>query len=60
MATGLHFKNIIRIGYLNNHVERMEDYLSKYDIVIVNDGSLSTAQMFVDLIAGKNSSVSTK
>jgi len=55
MATGLHVKDIIRIGYLNIHAdERMEEYLSLYDIVIINDGSLSTAQMLVDLISGRD------
>jgi 5'-nucleotidase len=39
MSDGLHFHpdSIIRIGYLNTKVERLNEYLAAFDVVIVGD-----------------------
>ena len=51
MAEGLHYKNILRVGYLNAHQdERMEQYMDKFDVIVLGDGSLQPIQSFVDLV----------
>ncbi|RHY29666.1 hypothetical protein DYB32_004974 [Aphanomyces invadans] len=51
MTEGLDGKEVLRIGFLNTHIEeRMAEYLSLYDVVIVNDGTLHFAHVVVDLI----------
>ena len=41
MSDGFKYKNIIRIGFLNyEDEEKLEDYKEKYDVVILNDGSI--------------------
>ena len=49
MSDGLtfHEDHIIRIGYLNDKVERLPEYLAAYDVVIVGDPSF---QFPMDLI----------
>ena len=54
MANGIHFKEIIRIGYLNTKVaERLEDYLTRFDIVVIGDGSLHPVQLILDFVCSK-------
>ena len=51
---------ILKIGYLHDHVnERLEAYMEAFDVVVVGDGSLSPAQMILDLVHKKKSSEST-
>ncbi|RLN50290.1 hypothetical protein BBJ29_003514 [Phytophthora kernoviae] len=51
MAEGLKAEEIIRVGYLNVHVdEALDEYLDLYDVVIVNDGTLIPVEMLIDQI----------
>jgi 5'-nucleotidase len=41
MIEGFEFENIIKVGFLNEHVEeRLEKFKSNYDIIILNDGGM--------------------
>jgi len=33
----IHDDRIIKVGFLNDRIERMEQYLEKYDVVILDD-----------------------
>lgn len=40
MVDGFEFNNLIKIGFLNNNLEEsLEEFKSKYDILITNDGN---------------------
>ena len=57
MADGLHYEEILRVGYLNVHEdERMEDYMNRFDVIVLGDGSLKPVQSFVDFILARESS----
>ncbi|KAF0699223.1 Aste57867_10188 [Aphanomyces stellatus] len=52
MTEGLDGKEVLRVGFLNTHIdERMAQYLDLYDVVIINDGTLHFAHRLVDLVA---------
>ncbi|OQR99855.1 pyrimidine 5'-nucleotidase (UMPH-1)-like protein [Achlya hypogyna] len=54
MAHGLPVHNIIKVGFLNtNQEERLAEYLTIFDVVIINDGTLSLPHTLVRAIAGK-------
>ncbi|KDO33840.1 HAD-superfamily hydrolase [Saprolegnia parasitica CBS 223.65] len=54
MATGLPVHNIIKIGFLNHsQEERLAEYLGIFDVVIINDGTLSLPHTLLRAIAGK-------
>ncbi|KAH9126205.1 hypothetical protein LEN26_009404 [Aphanomyces euteiches] len=54
MTHGLDEKLVLRVGFLNTHVEeRLEEYLRLYDVVIVHDGTLHLAHLLVDLITNQ-------
>ncbi|OQS02223.1 pyrimidine 5'-nucleotidase (UMPH-1), partial [Thraustotheca clavata] len=54
MAEGLPVHNIIKIGFLNTHQEeKLGEYLTLFDVVIINDGSLSFAHTLIRAIQGK-------
>ncbi|KAG7390762.1 5'-nucleotidase, cytosolic III [Phytophthora pseudosyringae] len=49
MADGLDAEAIIRIGFLNVHVdEALEEYLELYDVVFTNDASLVPVEMLIE------------
>ena len=52
MANGLHYADILKIGFLNEAVdENLNDYKNVYDVIILNDGSMDFANQFLkDLI----------
>ena len=52
MANGLHYEDIVKIGFLNEGVdENLDDYKRVFDVVILNDGSMDFANQFLkDLI----------
>ena len=48
MANGLHYADILKIGYLNEEVdENLDDYKRVFDVVILNDGSMDFANEFL-------------
>jgi len=56
MADGLHYNEILKVAYLNHHVEeRLEEYMNVFDVVIVGDGSLAPVQTIVDIACNSNS-----
>ncbi|KAL3657059.1 hypothetical protein V7S43_018106 [Phytophthora oleae] len=51
MADGLEVEQIIRIGFLNVHVEDALDiYIDLYDVVLTNDASLSPVENLLEQI----------
>ncbi|EGZ07613.1 hypothetical protein PHYSODRAFT_528840 [Phytophthora sojae] len=49
MAEGLDEEEIIRVGFLNVHVdEALDEYLDLYDVVFTHDASLVPVQMLVE------------
>lgn len=51
MCEGLDAEEIIRVGFLNVHVdEALEEYLELYDVVFTHDASLVPVQMLVEQI----------
>ncbi|KAG6969915.1 hypothetical protein JG688_00005118 [Phytophthora aleatoria] len=55
MADGLDADEIIRVGFLNLHVdEALEEYLELYDVVFTNDASLVPVQMLIEQITASN------
>ncbi|GMF17956.1 unnamed protein product [Phytophthora lilii] len=49
MADGLDADEIIRVGFLNVHVdEALDEYLELYDVVFTNDASLVPVQMLIE------------
>ncbi|EGZ07596.1 hypothetical protein PHYSODRAFT_528994 [Phytophthora sojae] len=49
MADGLDADEIIRVGFLNVHVdEALDEYLELYDVVFTNDASLMPVQMLIE------------
>ncbi|KAL3669205.1 hypothetical protein V7S43_005588 [Phytophthora oleae] len=51
MCEGLDAEEIIRVGFLNVHVdEALEEYLDLYDVVFTHDASLVPVQMLVEQI----------
>jgi len=48
MANTLHYEDILKIGFLNEEIdERLDDYKSVYDVVILNDGSMNFPNHFL-------------
>lgn len=51
MADGLDADEIIRVGFLNMHVdETLNEYLELYDVVFTNDASLVPVEMLIEQI----------
>ncbi|OWZ21765.1 Cytosolic 5'-nucleotidase III [Phytophthora megakarya] len=51
MADGLEIDEIIRVGFLNLHVdEALDEYLELYDVVFTNDASLVPVEMLITAI----------
>ncbi|ETI53535.1 HAD hydrolase, family IE [Phytophthora nicotianae P10297] len=49
MAEGLNADEIIRVGFLNVHVdEKLDEYLDLYDVVFTHDASLVPVQMLIE------------
>ncbi|GMF29128.1 unnamed protein product [Phytophthora lilii] len=49
MAEGLEAEEIIRVGFLNVHVdEALDEYLDLYDVVFTHDASLIPVQMLIE------------
>ncbi|KAL4101882.1 hypothetical protein PRIC1_005630 [Phytophthora ramorum] len=52
MSEGLDAEEVIRVGFLNVHVdESLDEYLDLFDVVFTHDASLAPVQMLVDQIA---------
>ncbi|MBU2503585.1 MAG: hypothetical protein KJ879_00835 [Nanoarchaeota archaeon] len=48
MITGFNYDNLIKIGFLNENIEKnLENYKQKYDVLILND---SSAEFIVNLL----------
>ncbi len=48
MANGLHYEDIVKIGFLNELVdENLDDYMRVFDVVILNDGSMDFPNSFL-------------
>jgi HAD superfamily hydrolase (TIGR01544 family) len=57
MAEGLNADEIIRVGFLNVHVdEELSEYLDLFDVVLTHDASLLPVQMLVEQITATTSS----
>lgn len=42
MIKGFDYKNIIKVGFLNENIEEnLEQYKHNFDVVIINDGSMN-------------------
>jgi len=42
MIEGFPYKNLIKIGFLNENVdERLKEFKKNYDVVIINDGDMN-------------------
>ncbi|TDH72433.1 hypothetical protein CCR75_004449 [Bremia lactucae] len=55
MAEGLNADEIIRVGFLNVHVEEaLDEYLELYDVVLTCDASLLPVQMLIEQIVKSN------
>ena len=52
MANGLHYEDIVKIGFLNEEVDvNLDNYKKVFDVVILNDGSMDFANQFLkDLV----------
>jgi len=51
MVAGLEHDQVLSIGFLNDKVnERLDIYKDQFDIVILNDGSMSLVKHFIDII----------
>ncbi|KAH7464739.1 hypothetical protein PRIC2_010423 [Phytophthora ramorum] len=49
MADGLDADEVIRVGFLNMHVdEALDEYLELYDVVFTNDASLFAVEMLIE------------
>ncbi|RLN94958.1 hypothetical protein BBJ28_00021668 [Nothophytophthora sp. Chile5] len=52
MAEGLKTDEIIRVGFLNVHVEEaLEEYLELYDVVLTHDANLASVEMLIEQFA---------
>ncbi|OWZ17791.1 HAD hydrolase [Phytophthora megakarya] len=61
MAEGLNAEEIIRVGFLNVHVnEALDEYLDLFDVVFTHDGNLVPVQMLVEQITTASISASSK
>jgi cytosolic 5'-nucleotidase 3 len=55
MVDGFHYKNLIKIGFLNENIEaNIKDYKKSYDVVILNDGNMNYINGLVKKIISKN------
>ena len=51
MVTGFAYKNLISIGFLNDHVdELLGRYQSKFDVVITHDGPMDYVNELLNTI----------
>ena len=51
MIEGFDFENLIKIGFLNKKVEEQkEDYKERYDVVVLNDGSMDYLNNLINKI----------
>ena len=54
MAKGLDHHNVLRVGFLNDKEERLEQYKQAYDVVLLGDGDISFARDLLDKIVGSS------
>lgn len=54
MSEGLEVENILKIGFLNTKVEeRLAEFTEKFDVVLINDNSMSYLHSVVEqVVAG--------
>ncbi|KAJ8561691.1 hypothetical protein ON010_g7992 [Phytophthora cinnamomi] len=53
MADGLDADEVLRVGFLNVHVdEALDEYLELYDVVFTHDASLLPVQMLIEQMTG--------
>ena len=51
MINGFNYKNLIRVGFLNENVEQnLERYKENFDVIILNDGSMRYVNKLLDKI----------
>lgn len=51
MTEGLRTEEVIRVGFLNiNEQDKKEQYMEKFDIVLINDPGMDSIQKIVDRI----------
>ena len=51
MSDGLDADTVLSVGFLNDRVEdRLEEYASRFDVVVVNDGGVEYVQELVDQV----------
>jgi HAD superfamily hydrolase (TIGR01544 family) len=52
MSEGMDYKNILKIGFLNENIEnQLPLYEKEFDIVILNDGSLELVEKIIEFIS---------
>jgi len=55
---GIEPDSIIRIGFLNDHLERFPDFLNSFDVVVLGDPGLDfPLELVRDIINGENNIV---
>lgn len=50
MAKGLDQHNVLAVGFLNDREERLEEYKTRYDVVLLGDGNISFVQQLLQCI----------
>lgn len=51
MVEGIHYNEIIKIGFLNDKIEEnLELYKKAYDVIILNDGTMEFATELIEEI----------
>ena len=54
----MRFREVLRIGYINykfcwKPAETLESYYKRFDILIINDGSLQLPEMILEYVVGQ-------